>query len=181
MPIRKVYASERNYSRVHFTAAAAEQPRKESSTPRHANTKPVYVGLLGSTNVGKSTLINSVLGHKVLPAKGDGRSTTSRPIELAWNPALSPEGDSDSARSPYVVTVHLTSKEAWVSYRVQTMQVCCRSGAQPRSVCDELAALFQSPAQLLDLGCHHAFPLLMSQLCALSLCSTACRNGLAPS
>jgi len=68
-------------------------------------TKPeIEVAFIGESGVGKTSLINSVLGNKILPAGGIGKACTASIAEISW-----------SEDSKYHTSVEFMSKEEWLT------------------------------------------------------------------
>jgi len=70
-----------------------------------SETKPeIEVAFIGESGVGKTSLINSVLGKKILPAGGIGKACTASIAEILW-----------SEDNKYHVIVEFISKEEWLA------------------------------------------------------------------
>lgn len=122
--------------RDRWRAATADLRQRADVPWRHA-----YVGILGPTGVGKSSLMNALIGARVLPAAGNGVSTTSKVIEVVYNREL----DQDpNAERPYKIRVHLMTPAQWSEFRAARARVC---GVIPptRSLCTDCCSCANRP------------------------------------
>jgi ABC-type glutathione transport system ATPase component len=75
----------------------------------------VTAGVVGSTGMGKSTLLNAIIGLRYILPTDDGRACTSVVIEVLWNPAEDPA-------SIYKAKVIFLQESEWQSELEQLYQ-----------------------------------------------------------